>query len=124
MSAQLRMASEYLKTQCRLHRPEKTLIYKCRPYDGHLILMATYAKDGNDSKRWESVHVCPKCSHKVSLGEIDLRVIATGMIVCPSCSWSGPVRIEVIERRGATNAPASREETTARLHPKSVRTRF
>jgi predicted RNA-binding Zn-ribbon protein involved in translation (DUF1610 family) len=60
--------------------------------------MTNQPANRNGQKQWESVHQCPKCGHTVKLGEIDLRVIATGMIACPNCEWSGPVRIEVVER--------------------------
>lgn len=50
-------------------------------------------------KRWESVHRCPQCSHVVNLEEIDLRAIATGIIACPKCDWSGPVSIEIVEEQ-------------------------
>ena len=53
----------------------------------------------NCQKQWESVNQCPKCGHPVNLGEIDLRAISTGMIVCPNCEWSGPVHIEIVERK-------------------------
>ena len=39
--------------------------------------------------------------HTVNLGEIDLRAISTGMIVCPRCEWSGPVRIEIVGQEDA-----------------------
>lgn len=40
----------------------------------------------------------PKCGHVVNLDETDLRVIATGMITCPNCTWLGPVRIKILEQ--------------------------
>ena len=46
---------------------------------------------------WESVHMCPECEHVINLEKIDLRVIATGIIACPKCDWSGPVKIGVVE---------------------------
>lgn len=46
---------------------------------------------------WESVHVCPKCSHILNLAEIDLKTITTGIVECPRCDWIGPVEIQVAE---------------------------
>ncbi len=49
----------------------------------------------------ESVHKCPKCGYTVNLGETDLSVIGTGMISCPRCGWSGPVRIKIETEKGS-----------------------
>jgi predicted RNA-binding Zn-ribbon protein involved in translation (DUF1610 family) len=59
--------------------------------------MANQLPNTNERK-WDSVHICPKCGHVVKLSEFDLRVISTGMIACPNCEWSGPVHIEIVER--------------------------
>jgi ribosomal protein L37AE/L43A len=56
-------------------------------------------RESGMGKRWESVHRCPQCSHVVNLEEIDLRAIATGIIACPKCDWSGPVSIEIVEEQ-------------------------
>jgi predicted RNA-binding Zn-ribbon protein involved in translation (DUF1610 family) len=63
--------------------------------------MSLQPPDTNGQKQWESVHQCPKCGHTLNLGEMDLRAISTGMIVCPRCEWSGPVRIEIVEPEDA-----------------------
>jgi predicted RNA-binding Zn-ribbon protein involved in translation (DUF1610 family) len=63
--------------------------------------MSLQPPDTNGQQQWESVHQCPKCGHTVNLGEMDLRAISTGMIVCPRCEWSGPVRIEIVEPEDA-----------------------
>ncbi len=57
--------------------------------------MTIQSAERNGKKGWESVHKCPKCGYMVNLDETDLRVIATGMISCPNCDWSGPVRIKI-----------------------------
>jgi predicted RNA-binding Zn-ribbon protein involved in translation (DUF1610 family) len=49
------------------------------------------------SDPWESVHVCPRCGHVINLERLDLRTIATGVISCPKCDWSGPVNIKVVQ---------------------------
>lgn len=51
----------------------------------------------NVQKQWESVHKCPKCGYAMNLDKMDLRAIATGIITCPKCEWSGPVAIDVME---------------------------
>jgi len=63
--------------------------------------MTNQPANRNGQKQWESVHQCPKCGHTLNLGEMDLRAISTGMIVCPRCEWSGPVRIEIVEPEDA-----------------------
>ena len=45
--------------------------------------------------QWESVHICPRCGHILSLEAIDLRTITTGLVECPNCHWEGPVEIQV-----------------------------
>jgi hypothetical protein len=59
--------------------------------------MGPQHKESGMGKRWESVHRCAQCSHVVNLEKIDLRTIATGIISCPKCDWSGPVTIEIVE---------------------------
>jgi predicted RNA-binding Zn-ribbon protein involved in translation (DUF1610 family) len=53
--------------------------------------------DPNTEKQWESVHRCPKCGYVVNLKDIGLRAVTTGIITCPTCSWSGVVTIEIVE---------------------------
>ncbi len=55
--------------------------------------------DANKKKQWDSVHKCPQCGHVLKLGEIDLMTVTTGMVDCPNCTWSGPVEIQVVERK-------------------------
>jgi len=51
----------------------------------------------NGPKHWESVHRCPKCGHLINLDTIDLPEIATGIVTCPKCEWSGAISIEIAE---------------------------
>jgi ribosomal protein L37AE/L43A len=57
--------------------------------------MSPQSRDQSEKKQWESVHTCPKCGFVINLEEIDLRAIATGIISCPKCDWSGLVVIEI-----------------------------
>jgi ribosomal protein L37AE/L43A len=47
--------------------------------------------------RWESSHVCPRCSLALNLADFDLRTITTGIVVCPKCDWSGPIEIRIVD---------------------------
>jgi hypothetical protein len=50
-----------------------------------------------DSKHWESVHICPKCGYKLNLSDIDLKGITTGIVSCPDCGRSGPIDIQIVD---------------------------
>lgn len=52
----------------------------------------------NVKQSWESVHVCPNCGHVVNLAELDFRAITTGIVICPSCDWSGQIEIQIIDQ--------------------------
>ena len=58
--------------------------------------MGTDATTREDGESWESVHVCPRCGHFINLAELDMRAITTGIVICPSCDWSGQIEIQVI----------------------------
>ena len=47
-------------------------------------------------KKWDSVHMCPQCNLAMKLDGIDLKAVTTGVVVCPRCSWSGPIEIEIV----------------------------
>lgn len=59
--------------------------------------MSLQPQENSPVKQWESVHRCPECGRITNLADIDLRVIATGIIECPKCDWSGAIKIEVVE---------------------------
>jgi hypothetical protein len=65
-------------------------------------MMTNQITNINGRKQWDSVHKCPKCGHVLSLSEIDLMTAASGMVDCPKCSWSGPVEIQIVERKKPT----------------------
>jgi hypothetical protein len=69
--------------------------------------MSLQPPDANGQKQWESVHQCPKCGHTVNLGEIDLRAISMGMIVCPIGEWSGLSTSRLWSRKTPTNSPGT-----------------
>jgi predicted RNA-binding Zn-ribbon protein involved in translation (DUF1610 family) len=50
-------------------------------------------------KEWEHAHVCPKCGHALRPEEIDLGSIVLGDISCPKCGWSGPINVNILEKR-------------------------
>jgi len=51
---------------------------------------STTGRQFSNPASWESVHTCWQYRHVINLEKIDLRVIATGIIDCPKCDWSGP----------------------------------
>lgn len=70
--------------------------------------MTTRSGRSEDDARWESVHVCPRCKHIINLSEIDLGAIATGIISCPRCGWSGSIEIQIVDG-GESTAPSDRD---------------
>jgi len=58
--------------------------------------------DTNGKKQWDSVYACPQCGHEINLGEIDLMTVTTGIVDCPKCDWSGPIEIQIVERKKTT----------------------
>jgi predicted RNA-binding Zn-ribbon protein involved in translation (DUF1610 family) len=50
-----------------------------------------------ENAQWESVHICPHCGHILSLDDINLRTITTGILECPKCQWEGPIEIQVTD---------------------------
>jgi hypothetical protein len=58
------------------------------------------ASPEQEGQHWESVHVCPSCSHTINLAEIDLRAITTGIVSCPHCEWSGAIAIKIVSGYG------------------------
>jgi len=47
---------------------------------------------------WEHAHQCPKCGFVVKAADIGLRTMATGVITCPKCGTSGPIKITIVKR--------------------------
>lgn len=54
--------------------------------------------NNNDEHSWESVHVCPRCCKVINLCELDMRAITTGIVICPSCEWSGQIEIQIVDQ--------------------------
>jgi ssDNA-binding Zn-finger/Zn-ribbon topoisomerase 1 len=52
-------------------------------------------------KQLVSVHICPKCGHVMNLAEIEFNAITTGIMSCPRCDWSGPIRIQIVDAKSA-----------------------
>jgi hypothetical protein len=62
-----------------------------------VILMNSTPNNPLPNTQWESVHICPRCEHILSLEEMDLRTITTGIVECPKCQWAGPIEIQVTD---------------------------
>src|ERR1700677_1040124 len=45
--------------------------------------------DIHAERNWEHVHRCPQCEHIIKADEIPHSAIATGVITCPKCDFSG-----------------------------------
>jgi len=60
--------------------------------------MEPQLQETNEKKQWDSAHECPDCGHVINLRDMDLKDVATGIVTCPNCGWSGPVEIQIIER--------------------------
>ena len=41
-------------------------------------------------------HRCPSCGTVVAGRDIDTKAVATGVITCPRCESSGPMRLQVL----------------------------
>ena len=61
------------------------------------MILSSESFNSTGNKRWESVHICPKCGFVLNLCDIDLRTVTTGIVECPRCEWVGPVVIEIVE---------------------------
>jgi transcription elongation factor Elf1 len=46
--------------------------------------------------RLEHVHKCPRCESVVRASEIDHSAIATGVITCLKCEFSGPINVQIV----------------------------
>lgn len=46
---------------------------------------------------WDHVHQCGVCGHVIRIDQIDLKVIAAGVITCPKCESSGPANVKIME---------------------------
>jgi DNA-directed RNA polymerase subunit M/transcription elongation factor TFIIS len=56
-------------------------------------------KQNGTRKDWEHIHVCPKCRHILHPDEIELGSIVLGVMTCPKCEWSGPINLQIVERK-------------------------
>jgi len=64
--------------------------------------MDSRSHEQHSDKTLESVHVCQGCGNKTKLEAIDLKSIASGIVVCQICDRSGPINVQIVE---ADNAP-------------------
>lgn len=47
-------------------------------------------------RNWEHVHRCPRCGHIIRADLITHSAVATGVIMCLKCEYSGPINIEIV----------------------------
>jgi len=47
-------------------------------------------------RKLEHVHRCPNCEHIVKADEIAHSAIATGIITCLKCEFSGPINVQIV----------------------------
>jgi ribosomal protein L37AE/L43A len=59
--------------------------------------MSTESPLPDGEKKWESVHLCPKCGHSLNLEEIELEAVTTGIATCPKCDWSSPINLKIVQ---------------------------
>lgn len=52
--------------------------------------------DTHAERNWEHVHRCPQCEHIIKADDIPHSVIATGVITCPKCEFSGPINVQIV----------------------------
>jgi hypothetical protein len=50
----------------------------------------------HSERNWEHVHRCPQCENIIKADEISHSAIATGVITCPQCNYSGPINVEIV----------------------------
>ena len=48
---------------------------------------------------WDHVHQCGACGHAIRIDQIDLKIIAAGVITCPKCESSGPVNVKIMDEK-------------------------
>jgi hypothetical protein len=72
-------------------------LFETKVVTGHLMVFQGPNIGGK--KEWAAVHSCVQCGHGLKLGEIDLKSATTGIVVCPVCEWSGPIEIQIVERK-------------------------
>jgi len=53
----------------------------------------------SEEKEWEHAHLCPKCGHILGPELIELNSIVLGVITCPKCEWSGPINLQIVQKK-------------------------
>jgi hypothetical protein len=61
------------------------------------------ANDIHAKGNWEHVHRCPTCEHIIAADEIPHSAIATGVITCPKCDYSGPINVQIVPEDSASS---------------------
>jgi hypothetical protein len=70
--------------------------------------------ESSEHKRWDCVHLCPRCGHITKLSELDLKAATSGIAACPTCTWTGQIEIQIVER------PQSVPKISANEEPRGV----
>ena len=52
---------------------------------------------------WDHVHQCIACGHALRIDQIDLKIIAVGVITCPKCESSAPVNVKIMDQNVIPN---------------------
>lgn len=48
---------------------------------------------------WEHVHQCPQCEQIVRADDIPRPAIISGVMTCPKCEFSGPIKVPIVSDR-------------------------
>jgi C4-type Zn-finger protein len=60
-----------------------------------------HATDIHSETNWEHVHRCPSCERIIKAAEIPHSAVATGVITCPKCDYSGPINVQIVPEDSA-----------------------
>ena len=66
------------------------------------LLEAMNLSEKHGARTWEHIHRCPQCEHVVKGEEITHSAIATGILTCPNCGFSGPINVQIVAEDPAT----------------------
>ncbi len=60
------------------------------------LLEAMSLSDQHVTGTWEHIHRCPQCEHIVKGEDIPHSAIATGILTCSDCGFSGPINLQIV----------------------------
>jgi hypothetical protein len=67
--------------------------------------------ESSEHKHWDCVHRCPQCGHITKVGDLDLKAATTGIVGCPTCTWTGQIEIQIVERPQSVPEASANEES-------------